>query len=62
VFENLLAVHNGCIHGLAVIIQHNNTAAFPADILHDLIQDALKNGTQIERGRDLAANIIEKFK
>jgi hypothetical protein len=57
-FVELLAVHNGRIDCLAVIIKYDNTTALTAHISEDFIQHALKHGTQVESSRDLTADIV----
>jgi hypothetical protein len=59
--DELLAVHDRRVDSFAGIVEHDNTAALPAHILCHFIHDALKHGSQIERRRDLAADVIEKF-
>ena len=55
--QDLVAVDDGGIDGLACVIQHHDAAALPSDVLDCLIQDALQDSPQVERGRHLAADM-----
>jgi hypothetical protein len=61
-FMDLPAVHDRGIYSFARVIQYDNATALATYILQHLIQDALKHGTQVERGRHFTADVVEKFK